>query len=227
MAYPKRNPRLALVCATLAAAVATLGDFLMLYAVNAGRVELGLPAPGAAILPCGYFLGVIAIPLYGVGFWAVAQMLASKAPRAGRVVLISGVIMAVLGSVIHGVTGLSIEAQMRAGGAMPDPVTAIFDYGVYLIPLWAAASIFSCSGSVAFIWGVAKGNSILPRFVAVFNPVILTACIGLAGATTPMLRAFLIPASPNVAHIIFFGLLTVISFAGRPTGGKKKRRDLS
>ncbi len=221
IAYQKRNLRLALVCATLAAAVATLGDFLMLYVVNAGSVELELSAPGVALLPFGYFLGVIAIPLYAVGFWAVANILATGAPRAGRVVFVSGIIVAVLGGVIHGVTGISIEAQVRAGGTMKEPIEAILEYGFYLLPLWAAASVFSCVGSVGFLWGVARGKSRLPRFISVFNPVVLTVCVGLAGIATPMLRVFLIPAAPNVAHVLFFGLITALVFTDGSAGAKR------
>jgi len=68
------------------------------------------------MLPCGYFMGVIAIPLYGVGFWAVAQMLAPKAPRAGLVVLVSGVIMAVLGVLFMVLPGYLL--RLRSGPAL-------------------------------------------------------------------------------------------------------------
>jgi hypothetical protein len=166
------------------------------------------------VLTVGYFLGVFAIPLYGIGFWAVAKILAAETPFAGMVVFVSGVIMAVLGGIIHGVTGISIEAQVRAGGIMKEPIEAIFDYGVFLLPLWGAASILSFIGSVGFARGVASGNSILPRYISIFNPVVLTACVVLAGAATPMLQAFLIPAAPNVAHVIFFGLVTVSVIKG-------------
>lgn len=212
------NLKYALVLATLASFSATVGDFLMLYVVNAGGEVFHLPPPGTAVLTVGYFLGVFTIPLYGVGFWAVARILATGTPFAGRVVLVSGVIMGVFGGIIHGVTGISIEAQVRAGGIMKEPIEAIFDYGVFLLPLWGVASILSCTGSVGFAAGVASGKSILPRFISIFNPVVLTACVGLAGSATPMLRAFLIPASPNVAHVIFFGLITTMVFTGDLTG---------
>jgi uncharacterized protein DUF6796 len=212
MVNPVRNLKYALVLATLASFAATVGDFLMLYVVNAGGEMLHLPPPGTAVLFVGYVLGIFAIPLYGVGFWAVAKILAAETPLSGQVVLVSGVIMAVLGGIIHGVTGISIEAQVRTGEIMKEPLAGVLEYGVYLLPLWAIASVLSCIVSVGFAWGILNGQSRLPRSMSLFNPVLLTVFFTLAGTATPMLKAFLVPAAPNVAHLVFFALTTVFVF---------------
>lgn len=202
----------ALVFATLASVAATAGDFLMLYVVNAGDAALNLPPYETAWLPIGYFLGILAIPLYGLGFWAIAKILSPSAPRAGRVVLVSGVIMAVFGGIIHGVTGITIESQIRTGGAQLEPLAAILEYDVYLLPLWTIASILSVIGAIGFAIGVVFGKTIFSRFIAAFNPVLLTLCIGIAGSSTPLLQVFLIPAAPNIAHALFFGMITLLFF---------------
>jgi hypothetical protein len=216
MANQGLNPGGALVIATLSAVAATIGDFLMLYVVNANAVH-NSPSHESVLLLLGYFLGAFAIPLYGFGFWAIAKIFAPDASRAGRVVFISGVMMGVIGGIIHGVTGVTIEAQLRAGGAHPEPIAAIIlEYGVYLIPLWAAASALSLIGAVGFASGVVSGKTIFSPFIAVCNPVVLTVCVGLAGTVTPAIRVFLVPAAPNVAHVLFFGMLTGLFFRSVP-----------
>jgi len=203
----------------VSAVAATFGDFLMLYIVNANAAQT-LPSHATILLPLGYFLGVFAIPLYGFGFWAIAKIFEPGAIRAGHFVLVSGVMMAIIGGIIHGVTGITIEAQLRADGSHLEPIAALVEYGVYLIPLWAIASVLSFIGAVGFASGVISGKTIFSPFIAVFNPVVLTVVIGLAGTMTPAIRMFLIPAAPNVAHVLFFGMLTVLFFWSVPADEK-------
>jgi hypothetical protein len=205
------NPGAALLLATLSAVAATFGDFLMLYVVNANSV-LNLPSHESVLLPLGYFMGVLAIPLYGFGFWAIAKIFTPGAFRAGRFVLVSGVMMAVIGGIIHGVTGITIEAQIRADFSHLEPIAALLEYGVYLIPLWAMASALSLIGAVGFASGALSGKTIFSPCIAVFNPLVLAVVIGLAGAMTPAMRVFLVPAAPNIAYMLFFGILTVVFF---------------
>jgi hypothetical protein len=49
--------------AALAAAAATAGDLLLLWAGNAARPELALPRPPAGVLRVGMWLGTLAMPL--------------------------------------------------------------------------------------------------------------------------------------------------------------------
>ena len=211
IAKQRLNPGVALVLATISAVLATFGDFLMLYVVNANAV-LNLPSHETILLPLGFFLGAFAIPLYGFGFWAIAKIFEPGALRAGRFVLVSGVMMAIIGGIIHGVTGISIEAQLRAEGSHLAPISSLLEYGVYLIPLWAIASVLCFIGAVGFISGVISGRTIFSPFIAVFNPVVLTVVVGLTGSMTPTMQVFLIPAAPNVAHVLFFGMVTVLFY---------------
>src|SRR6186997_2609559 len=71
--------------ATLAAVCASLGDLALLYVANARRPELALPPPPDGLLLAGFYLGVLALPLYGLGYWRVASGL-HDAADARRVV---------------------------------------------------------------------------------------------------------------------------------------------
>jgi hypothetical protein len=143
--------------AVVAALAGTLGDLLLLATSNATRPGFEwLPAPSEAALLAGTFLGVAAIPCYGLGYRAIAARFAEPYRRwIGGL----GVAGPVLGGTTHGLTGLVIHVERSGGAAGVDPVTV---------------------GLV------------------------------LAGATSAAGRAFLVPAAPNVAHVVFFGVLSVV-----------------
>jgi hypothetical protein len=55
----------------------------------------------------------------------------------------------------------------------------------------------------------------MPRWMALANPAFVTLAIVLAGTTSEVGRAFLVPAAPNVGHVVFFALAAAT--AKRPT----------
>lgn len=191
----------------LAAAAASGGDLLMLYVVGAERADLGLAPAGSWMLPLAYYLGVLGIPLYAVGYAALAVTLARDAPRASRIILIVGSILGVLGAVLHGVTGAAVDAQLRAGADFPDPVEGLLVFGEYILPLWAAVGLLGLLASGAYVYAVMRGRSPLPRWAAAVNPVLLVLVMVIASSGSMHLEAFLAPAAPNLAHALFFAFL--------------------
>jgi len=199
--------------ALVAAIAATAGDVLLLATSNAGRPGFEwLPAPSESTLWVGTYLGLLAIPCYGLGYRAIARGL--SAPYRG-VVAALGVAGGVLGGTMHGLTGLVTHVELAGGTGGIDPVTLLARYGAYLLPLWALVGAGLVIGSTAFALGVARGRSSMPRWMALANPAFATLAIVLAGTTFDIGRAFLVPAAPNVAHVVFFALAAATS--KRPT----------
>jgi len=190
----------------VAAIAATAGDLLLLATSNATRPGFEwLPAPSETLLVLGTYLGVIAIPCYGLGYRDVATRF--DAPHR-RWILWCGIAGGVLGGTTHGLTGLAIHVEVTGGTGGVDPITMLGRYGTYLLPLWMAIGVASLGGSLVYASGVLRGRAALPRWAAVVNPLVLTLGLVVVGATSPAGRAFLVPAAPNVAHVLFFGLLS-------------------
>ena len=121
-----RRTRAAGLAATVAALAATAGDLLLLWVANAARPELSaLPPPPPVSLIAGYYLGVLAIPLYGLGYWQVAEDIASGGRRVARAVFLLGLSGGAVGGVVHGVTGLVIHADRLLGAAGDDPLAVV------------------------------------------------------------------------------------------------------
>jgi hypothetical protein len=188
----------------VAALVATAGDLMLLATSNAGRPGLEwLGTPSETVLLLGTYLGALAIPCYGLGYRAVARRI--DAPQA-RTIAALGVAGGIVGGTIHALTGLAIHVELMQGARHADPITMLGRYGAYLGPLWALVAALSIAGSAVFAIAVARGRSTLPRWSAVANPALLTIVLVILGATSDVGRAFLVPAAPNVAHVVFFAI---------------------
>jgi hypothetical protein len=194
--------RVAFGIATAAAAIATVGDLLMLWVANALRPDLDLATPSPGVLRLGAVLGVTAIPLYAVG-WAAAA--ARATPALGRFapwVMVAGGLGAVVGSYIHAATAWLIEAQMRSGTPAAAPLASVLDAGTGLTVPWGVATAAVVLASGAMAWAARRGA--VPRGWLVANPAVATVLLATAGAATELGRSFLVPAAPNVAHAVFF-----------------------
>jgi hypothetical protein len=189
--------------AALAAVIATVGDLLMLCVANAGRPELGLATMPLPALWIGGVLGVVAIPLYLFGYRAAATLAAPRFARHARVVAIAGTAGSVLGAVIHGCTAFFIRDGLASGAPAEDPLAAITGSPL-LLALWAVATLLVVAASVAFATAVRRGVLGVPRGLAWANPAAVTIALSLVGSVTPMSRAFIVPAAPNLAHVVFF-----------------------
>jgi len=186
----------------LAAAVASAGDLLMLWVANARRPELGLPSAGLGWLWLGCALGVAGIPLYALGWHDAARAVsAATSRRAGRAIVGLGAASAAFGTLIHGLTALEIAGAVRAGAPALDPLAAVASAGGALVALWAAAGAAVLVASLLFA-GAALRRSALG--LALLVPALGTLVLAAVAAASPWLQAFLAPAAPNLAHLLFF-----------------------
>jgi len=128
--------------------------------------------------------------------------------------------------VIHGITGMAEHIERAAGLPARNPLLFVRQHGAYVRPLWIAVFVLGSMLSVVFVRAVARGDTALPRWMALANPVALIVLAALLGAPTPLGRAILVPAAPNVAHVWLFALAAIAlgrtrSAAQRP---ESKRR---
>jgi len=213
---PARHAQLA----AFAALVASAGDLLLLYVANAQRDELGLPQAGRSWLWLGGTMGVVAIPFYVLGYRSVSRLVTAASARAAQVLFVAGAAGALLGSVIHGLTAVHIATQLDAATAGRDPLESLVSWGPFLLTLWALAGVLVVVASALFVWFVGRGTTMAPRLAALANPALATIVLAAVGLPSVLLRSFLTPAAPNIAHLIFFAVCSRVlgpSSAGRPT----------
>jgi hypothetical protein len=204
-----------------AALVASAGDLLLLYVANAQRAEAGLPEAGEAPLWIGGALGVVAIPFYALGYLAASRVVAGVSARASRALLAAGAAVALLGSVIHGLTAVHISAEVAAAAPVRDPLALLVGSDPLLLVLWCLAALAVAGASALFAWSVARGGTLAPRGAALANPALVTIALAALGMPSVLLRAFLTPAAPNLAHFVFFFVCSRVLRSGRIQHGAR------
>lgn len=199
-----------LAAAVIGAIVASVGDLALLWVAWAADGRLGVPAPPAGTLIVGHYAGIIGIPLYALGYTALADGVRATAARAAVWIGRLGWIGAVVGAVVHGLTGALTAVALRTGApTAPDAMAAIPEAAM-LFPLWGVVGAVSTIGSVLFATVVARGGTRFPRWMAACNPLVVTLAIAAASVPVPTAAAFVVPAAPNLAHVVVFTLALLI-----------------
>ncbi len=192
---PVSLARLALVCAI----AATLGDFGELWAANAGRPELGLAVPPDWLIVPATLAGAVGIPFYALGYRARACAVVAAAPRLARGLTMSAAVFAVLGGMVHLVTGVLIQAKAGGIAGGLDPLAGILASGPIVVTLWALALLaFTVTAGLE----AALPQPIRERWR---NPLAGTIVLTLAASLLPLpWRDIVGPAAFNIAHVVFF-----------------------
>jgi len=189
-----------LACA--AAAAASAGDLALLLVSTAPHFALVVPAP-LAVLAFAALLGVAGIPLYALGYAAAARSVCANTPGAARLVRFAGAGAAAIGALIHGATALAIYDGLALSSSGPalDPLQAVARSPM-LVALWSAAGVCFVAANRPLLWRALRG----PERWALANPLAVTLALSAGGAAFELGRMFLVPAAPNLAHVVFFAL---------------------
>jgi hypothetical protein len=176
------------------------------------------------VLWVGCLLGVAGIPLYAAGYRAVSRIASANSRAVARLIALAGAGAAGLGTLIHGLTAALIHAEVGSGAAGRPPLEAVGSWGAGIVALWAAAALLVLAASAAVLVCGLRTPA-LPRWWGWLNPAFATLALAGIGAATELGRAFLVPAAPNLAHLVFFAasLAAVGALrrsAGAPTVGR-------
>jgi hypothetical protein len=204
-----------LEAAGIGAVVASAGDLALLWVAWAADGRLGVPAPPAGTLAVGHYAGIGGIPLYALGYAALADGVRATAPGAAAWIVRLGFVGAVVGAVVHGVTGTLTAVALRTGAPTAPEALATIPEAALLLPLWGIVGAVLTVGSGMFALVVARGGTSFPRWLAACNPLVVTLAIAALGAPFALGRAFVVPAAPNLAHVVAFMAATASSRADR------------
>lgn len=203
---------------TLGALLVCIGEFAMQFSPEGGYESpdyhyfLDVPA---SRLRFGYFLGVLTVPLYIVGYWHVSRVLepASVWLRRG-VLLLAGYTFTVanvwLGQRIF--LALTVQARAEAGPELEEVLGGLLQlFAANNEPLIQMVRVLVLVLSVAIIVPISRGQTGYPRWMVAFTPIVLLAAIFASYSLIPSVGVYLLPAAMNVAHVIFFGLSTWVA----------------
>ena len=190
----------------LAAILVGTGEFL-LHFDTLGRFAYGydfMRGIEAKRSTIGHFLGVLGAPLYLVGFWHFMKMLEPANRLASRIafaILSYGIIV---GAVWIG-SRASISAIVNEP-TLTDFPQLISLYELRYENLLQVTRLAVLGFSLIYVWLVLTGRSNYPRWLSIFNPIVLILACFAIWLFLPAIGIYLMPIALNVAFALLFAL---------------------
>ena len=156
-------------------------------------------------LTLGHFLGVLAAPLYILGYFHICQCLSPANKRAAMVLSLVAAYSFIIGTVwLGGRVNLALVVQAIAEGrADAQLLAAIASYNEPLINVLRVAMVVA---SGIWIWLVLTGRTMYPKWMAIFSPILLLAVMFASYNLVPAVGHYLLPIAMNAAHFVLFSL---------------------
>ena len=177
------------------------------------------PDPSNGNLPYGYFLDIgqyqmelahfIMVPfiplyLFGYGHFYLALRPGSK--RLAQAVLVLGIWAIVISAIWVGSRAhLGITVQALQDVENPEIRTTILEsYDLLMENLLGILRMLIIVISLCFTACILKGNTLYPKWMAFFNPVVLLVIVLALYFYVRPIGQYLAPTAMNVAHVIIF-----------------------
>ena len=203
------------VAGFFAALLVGIGEFTLQFSPQGGFEEEGyryFANVSKEKLTMGHFFSTLAAPLYILGYWHLGQMFIQGGSKTyGWIITLLGGYAFMVGNAwLGGRIYLALTAHEIA--ATTDPVvvnqlsTLLESFGAHNEPLVNALRLAIVVVSVFWVWRIAIGKTLFPRWVALFSPALILGLIFTTYFTGLSVGVWLLPAAMNVVHLIVFSL---------------------
>ncbi len=166
------------------------GGYLFMQGISAQRTTIG------------HFIGVLSAPFYIIGFWHIMKMLEPANPLVSRIAFAIMSYGIIVGAVWIG-SRAAISSVVNST-SMTDPMFFISLYELRYENLLQVTRLAVLFFSVIFIWVVLSGRSHYPRWMALFNPILLILASFAIWMIAPAVGVYLMPIALNVAFAVLF-----------------------
>jgi hypothetical protein len=155
----------------------------------------------------GHFLSVLAAPFYLVGYWHLYRCLAPAGKRMAQAVFFIGSYGFVIGTAwLASRIGLALLVQADAAAGGGETLRHLIDaYDAHGESLVQVIRVTTALVSIGFVGLILTGRSRYPRWMALFNPILLLALVFASYFAVPAVGKYLVPTAMNVAHFGVFG----------------------
>jgi len=203
------------VAGFLAALLVGIGEFTLQYSPLGGYEKEGYVYFANVTkekLTTGHFFSTLAAPLYILGYWHLGQMFIRGGSRAyGWIIILLGGYAFMVGNAwLGGRIYLALTAHEIANTSDPIIVNQLSqllaDFGSYNEPLVNALRLAIVVVSIFWIWRIAIGKTLYPKWVAIFSPALILGVIFTIYFTGMSAGVWLLPAAMNVVHLVIFSL---------------------
>lgn len=191
----------------LAATLVGMGEYLLHYDAQARFTEggynfmIGIPGSRSTV---GHFLGVFGATLYPIGCYHIFLMLRPANHRWAYNAFLVGTFGFIVGAVWIG-SRASISALIQLPASTE--VTGLIGlYDLRYETLLQVIRFTTLVVSIIFVWLCLTGRTYYPKWMALFNPILLIITNFVLFAIAPSIGKYTMPIALNVAYAIFFAL---------------------
>ncbi len=172
------------------------GSYVFFEAVSENRATLG------------HFIGVLGSPLYLFGVWHVAKMLQPASKLWSSVAFFVMSYGFLVGAIWIG--SRASAAALVAVGQDPAATGLLTLYDLRYETLLTVIRIAALIFSLIYVSLVLTGRTAYPRWMAVFNPVVLILGNFMVFILVPAVGKYLMPIALNVSFFIIFAISVYI-----------------
>lgn len=196
-----------LIIGLVASVVVGIGEYFLHYlpAGPGGEISMleSVPLPRASK---GHFLVVFGAPLYFAGYYGLKNIFFKTSPLLSRLLFIAGVLSFSIG-------GVWVSSRYFAAVVLQRSLNTS-DHAYYLqsyqdhyqILVWVLR-ILVAAVSILYVTLILKNKQGFPKWLAIFNPLIILVMVISSLVWFKALGNHLAPIAMNVTHFIFFGLV--------------------
>ena len=196
-----------LLIGIIASVIVGIGEYLLHYLPGGPGGEITMlqdvPLGRASV---GHFFVVFGAPFYFAGYYGLKNIFKPTSPLLARMLMIGGILSFSVGGVWVSSRYFAAEVLQRSIGT-PDHAFYLQSYEEHYQVLVWALRIFVALVSVLYVILLLKNKEGLPKWLAIFNPIILLVIIISSLFWFEALGNHIAPIAMNVTHFIFFGLI--------------------
>lgn len=221
----RRNLIITGLAGLLAACLVGIGEYLLHYdelarfSVSSYDFMLDIPVERSTL---GHFVAVFGATLYPVGCYHIYLMLR---PANDRVAFLT-FLLACFGFIV-GVVWIGSRASIAALIQLPESpeITGLIElYVLRYETLLNVIRLTTLILSVVIIWLSLTGKSLYPKWIALFNPIVLLIANFILFMLVPSIGKHTMPIALNVAFFIFFILSLFCAFRTNVNSSKSGPR---
>ena len=163
-------------------------------------------------LTLGHFVAVSFTPFYIAGYYHLYLVFKENNPKISMAIFALGIIAFMIG-------GMWISSRAQLGylvhkiAEYPNDMalqSLIEVYNNHAEILVKSLRIWVAAISVLFVIPIVKGQTIYPKWMAIFNPLLILLSVLVIYMIVPEIGYFIGPIAMNIVHFIVFGLSLLI-----------------
>jgi len=197
------------IAGCIAAILVGIGEFALQYTPNGGLEDateyLFFNDVSPESLSFGHFLSVLAAPLYIAGYWFLSKKLEPAGPKQARAFFFIGAYAFTIGTAWIS-QRFFIASTVHEIAAGKDLSTLLALFSEHNEPFVNVLRVAMLVVSVIWIKLILTGKTAFPKWMAIFNPILLLGLMFALYFFGTTLGLYVLPVAMNAAHFIVFAL---------------------